>query len=63
MRNPSVLSVVRIARALGVTTSKLMERVDTENNNSNHTDGVRTAHKQIFSENNRRGGGTGRKTL
>ncbi|HXT11975.1 MAG TPA: helix-turn-helix transcriptional regulator [Candidatus Angelobacter sp.] len=28
VRNPSVLSVVRIARALGVTTSKLMEKVD-----------------------------------
>ncbi len=28
MRNPSVLSVLRIARALGVTTSKLMEKVD-----------------------------------
>lgn len=28
MRNPSVLSVVRIAKALGVTTSKLMEKVD-----------------------------------
>ena len=28
VRNPSVLSVVRIAKALGVTTSKLMEKVD-----------------------------------
>lgn len=28
MRNPSVLSVVRIAKALGVTTSQLMEKVD-----------------------------------
>jgi len=28
MRNPSVLSVLRIAKALGVTTSKLMEKVD-----------------------------------
>lgn len=28
MRNPSVLSVVRIAKALGITTSKLMEKVD-----------------------------------
>jgi transcriptional regulator with XRE-family HTH domain len=27
VRNPSVLSVVRIARALGISTSKLMERV------------------------------------
>ena len=27
-RNPSVLSVVRLARALGTTTSKLMERID-----------------------------------
>jgi len=27
-RNPSVLSVLRIARALGVTTSILMEKVD-----------------------------------
>jgi len=31
MRNPSVLSVLRIAKALGVTTSKLMERVDDHN--------------------------------
>ena len=28
MRNPSVLSVLRIAKALGVTSSKLMEKVD-----------------------------------
>ncbi len=28
MRNPSVLSVIRIAKALRVTTSKLMENVD-----------------------------------
>jgi len=28
MRNPSVLSVLRIAKALGCTTSKLMEKVD-----------------------------------
>jgi transcriptional regulator with XRE-family HTH domain len=28
MRNPSVLSVLRIAKALGVTTSKLLEKVD-----------------------------------
>jgi len=28
MRNPSVLSVLRIAKALGITTSKLMEKVD-----------------------------------
>jgi transcriptional regulator with XRE-family HTH domain len=28
VRNPSVLSVIRIATALGVTTSKLMEKVD-----------------------------------
>ena len=28
MRNPSVLSVVRIAKALDVTTSRLMEKVD-----------------------------------
>jgi transcriptional regulator with XRE-family HTH domain len=28
IRNPSVLSVVRIAKALGVTTSQLMEKVD-----------------------------------
>jgi transcriptional regulator with XRE-family HTH domain len=28
VRNPSVLSVVRIAAALGVTTSKLMENVN-----------------------------------
>jgi transcriptional regulator with XRE-family HTH domain len=34
VRNPSVLSVVRIARALGVTTSKLMEKVDDEFNGS-----------------------------
>ena len=27
IRNPSVLSVVRIAKALGTTTSKLMEKV------------------------------------
>ena len=32
MRNPSVLSVLRIAKALGVTTSKLMERVDDHGN-------------------------------
>jgi transcriptional regulator with XRE-family HTH domain len=34
MRNPSVLSVLRIAKALGVTTSKLMERVDDHGNGS-----------------------------
>jgi transcriptional regulator with XRE-family HTH domain len=34
MRNPSVLSVLRIAKALGVTTSKLMERVDDPGNGS-----------------------------
>ena len=34
MRNPSVLSVLRIAKALGVTTSKLMERVDDHANGS-----------------------------
>jgi transcriptional regulator with XRE-family HTH domain len=34
MRNPSVLSVLRIAKALGVTTSKLMERVDDHTNGS-----------------------------
>jgi transcriptional regulator with XRE-family HTH domain len=34
MRNPSVLSVLRIAKALGVTTSKLMERVDDQGNGS-----------------------------
>lgn len=28
MRNPSVLSILRIAKALGITTSKLMEKVD-----------------------------------
>ena len=28
MRNPSVLSIVRIAKALGVKTSKLLENVD-----------------------------------
>jgi transcriptional regulator with XRE-family HTH domain len=28
VRNPSVLSVVRIAKALGITTSRLMEKVD-----------------------------------
>jgi transcriptional regulator with XRE-family HTH domain len=28
VRNPSVLSVVRIAKALGTTTSRLMEKVD-----------------------------------
>jgi transcriptional regulator with XRE-family HTH domain len=61
MRNPSVLSVVRIARALGVTTSKLMEKVDA--NDSVHADSVRPAHKQIFSQSNRRGGGSARKTL
>ena len=32
MRNPSVLSVLRIAKALGVTTSKLMEKVDDHSN-------------------------------
>ncbi|HWD90736.1 MAG TPA: helix-turn-helix transcriptional regulator [Verrucomicrobiae bacterium] len=32
VRNPSVLSVVRIARALGVTTSKLLEKIDDELN-------------------------------
>lgn len=32
MRNPSVLSVLRIAKALGVTTSKLMEKVDDHGN-------------------------------
>ena len=36
IRNPSVLSVVRIARALGVTTSKLMERVDDGVDGVNH---------------------------
>jgi len=30
VRNPSVLSVIRIAKALRVTTSKLMENVDDE---------------------------------
>jgi transcriptional regulator with XRE-family HTH domain len=34
MRNPSVLSVLRIAKALGVTTSKLMEKVDDNGNGS-----------------------------
>lgn len=28
VRNPSVLSIVRIAKALGVTTSTLLEKVD-----------------------------------
>lgn len=28
VRNPSVLSIVRIAKALGVTTSALLEKVD-----------------------------------
>jgi transcriptional regulator with XRE-family HTH domain len=30
IRNPSVLSVIRIAKALGVTASKLLEKVDGE---------------------------------
>jgi transcriptional regulator with XRE-family HTH domain len=34
MRNPSVLSVLRIAKALGVTTSKLMEKIDDHGNGS-----------------------------
>ena len=34
MRNPSVLSVLRIAKALGITTSKLMEKVDDNGNGS-----------------------------
>ena len=42
MRNPSVLSVLRIAKALGVTTSKLMEKVDEPANgvSRNLTNGV-----------------------
>jgi transcriptional regulator with XRE-family HTH domain len=42
MRNPSVLSVLRIAKALGVTTSKLMEKVDEPVNgvSKNLTNGV-----------------------
>src|SRR5882724_4677735 len=62
MRNPSVLSVVRIAKALGVTTSQLMERVDDDNNGSN-SEPVRPERKKIYSQNNRRGGGNGKKTV
>ena len=62
MRNPSVLSVVRIAKALGVTTSQLMERVDDDNNGSN-SEPVRPERKKIYSQNNRRGGGNGKKTF
>ena len=42
MRNPSVLSLLRIAKALGVTTSKLMEKVDDPTNgvSKNITNGV-----------------------
>jgi transcriptional regulator with XRE-family HTH domain len=62
MRNPSVLSVVRIARALGITTSQLMERVD-DYNNSPDSEPVRAEKKEIYSQNNRRGGGNGKKTF
>jgi len=62
MRNPSVLSVVRIAKALGITTSQLMERVDDDNNGSN-SEPVRAQRKKIYSQNNRRGGGNGKKTF
>jgi transcriptional regulator with XRE-family HTH domain len=62
MRNPSVLSVVRIAKALGVTTSQLMERVDDDNNSSN-SEPVRAERNKIYSQNNRRGGGNGKKTF
>jgi transcriptional regulator with XRE-family HTH domain len=47
MRNPSVLSVLRIAKALGVTTSKLMEKVDDNGN------GAPKAREKNSRENNR----------
>jgi transcriptional regulator with XRE-family HTH domain len=62
MRNPSVLSVVRIARALGVTTSQLMEKVD-DYNNTPHSEPVRAEQKEIYRKNNRRGGGNGKNTF
>jgi transcriptional regulator with XRE-family HTH domain len=53
LRNPSVLSVVRIARALGVTTSRLMENVDDEFNR--HLQKLPAANKKFIER--RLGGG------
>jgi len=59
IRNPSVLSVIRIAKALGVTASKLLEKVDAETSDA-RAESTDSAPGEIYAQNNKSQGGGGR---
>jgi transcriptional regulator with XRE-family HTH domain len=60
IRNPSVLSVIRIAKALGVTASKLLEKVDDLTTGAPH-ESADSAPSEILIQNKSPGGRVVRK--
>jgi transcriptional regulator with XRE-family HTH domain len=60
IRNPSVLSVIRIAKALGVTASKLLEKVDNATTDA-PSESTEPAPSEILIQNKSQGGRVVRK--
>ena len=60
IRNPSVLSVIRIAKALGVTASKLLEKVDDDASGTSQ-ESRDSASGEIYIQNKSQGGRVMRK--